>query len=644
MAGVERNGSVWQIRDDALSVRFDTQTLSWNMVLGKGRPWEMSLDEGGDLTIQTATGTRLVSLASAAVKEAAEYRSGELCGIRVFLRGFGDVDVSLALIVGIDIVSHDVVARLVPISDPGRALGEMYFPRAFRLDATGHGAWHVFPSMQGMLLPPDWPEKIDWATRGQMWTRAMYMPWWGALRPGQGYMGIIDTPYDSGLEINHPAGGPTLACPKWYTSLGSLRYPRQVRYTLFGDITHNEMVERYRAYSREVGRLKTLETKAKEVPNVERLRGVTVTAGMTMSHVQPDSYYYSKDNPEANHRMKPFAETAKGLDRFASVYPTDRVLFHLDGWVKRGYDNLHPDILPPCPEAGGWDGFKQVADTCKKHGWLFATHDNYIDFYQDAETYSDDLALQTGEDGTIPKKTWWNGGAQAFLCSKNAVGYVRRNYNEILAHDVPLTSTYIDVFAIMELYECYHPDHPMTREEDARNRAKCFEYVRSRGIPVSSEEPVDWAVPYIEFCYWAPISHGGEAVKNRINGVSLPLFSQTYHDCIVVPWGTYTEGNTSVEDHFLYALAYGGVALVNTPDREGDFPKGELERAKILADLHLETGFSVMKRHDLLEPDGSRRLTTFEGGEEVEVDFTNGRFRIGGVKGMPDTWQDVPKG
>ena len=37
------------------------------------------------------------------------------------------------------------------------------------------------------------------------------------------------------------------------------------------------------------------------------------------------------------------ALAAKG---FANAY------VHLDGWGLRGYDNLHPDILPPCPDAG----------------------------------------------------------------------------------------------------------------------------------------------------------------------------------------------------------------------------------------------------------------------------------------------------
>ena len=31
----------------------------------------------------------------------------------------------------------------------------------------------------------------------------------------------------------------------------------------------------------------------------------------------------------------------------------DNVLFTMGGWIHRGYDNQHPDILPAAPECGG---------------------------------------------------------------------------------------------------------------------------------------------------------------------------------------------------------------------------------------------------------------------------------------------------
>ena len=643
MSEVTSKGDRWSIRSGDVGVSFDAKRLSFDMRLGGGGTWHMTKDDSHDLAIRTAEGEKWVSLTSAGHIEAREYRSGELHGVRVQIGAPGGADASLAVIVAIDVVSEEVVTRVIPVDGPTGALGEVHYPRAFELEAgPGDFVGHVMPGIQGFLLPPDWPEEIDWDSKGQTWTRSTYMPWWGAARPGGGYMGIIETPHDSAMEISHPAGGPTHVCPKWYTSMGSLRYPRQVRYKLFGSCDHNDMTAHYRKYSISIGRLKTLEAKATEVTHVEKLRGATIGAGMTMMNIQPDSHYYDPEHPEKNRRVKPFAETVKGLHYFAKVYPSDRVIFHLDGWGKRGYDNLHPDVLPPCPDAGGWEGFKAVGDACAEHGWLFATHDNYIDFYEDAETYDDDLAVQSLPDGTIPKKAWWWGGAQSFLCAKNALGYVRRNYDSILDHGVKLNATYIDVFAIMELFECYHPDHPSSREEDMKARAACFEYVRSRGIAVSSEEPVDWAVPYIEFCYWAPIAHGSEAVGKKPVGLSLPLYNQVYHDCVVTPWSYMGDAGSTADEMALHALSYGGVPLVNGPDRTTDFPKGQLERAKLIADVHLSNGFAAMDRHDVLEPDGSRRLTTFADGSEVEVDLRSARYRLKGIKGLSDGWQDLP--
>lgn len=173
-------------------------------------------------------------------------------------------------------------------------------------------------------------------------------------------------------------------------------------------------------------------------------------------------------------------------------------------------------------------------------------------------------------------------------------------------------------------------------------RAACFEYVRSRGVAMSSEEPVDWAVPYIEFCYWAPMEHGGEAVGRKPLGLSLPLYNQVYHDCMVTPFRIYGDEGSTADEMALYTLSYGGVPLVNGADRTTAFPKGELERAKFAADVHRSNGFAAMERHELLEADGSRRLTKFADGSEVEVDLSAGRYRLKGIRGAKDGWASLP--
>ena len=58
----------------------------------------------------------------------------------------------------------------------------------------------------------------------------------------------------------------------------------------------------------------------------------------------------------------------------------DKLYLHLDGWAEPGYDNNHPDYLPACTEAGGWEGMKELSDTMKELGFMFGIHDQYRDF------------------------------------------------------------------------------------------------------------------------------------------------------------------------------------------------------------------------------------------------------------------------
>lgn len=645
MSAVTEANGIWTITAAGSTVCFDSGSFDFSMQRSGGRPWRMERDDSRDLTLRHGDTTTNVSLASAARREVREYATGSLRGIRVELRGFEasgrSFDVTIAIIVAIDILNGDVVTRIVPVSDDEKSLREMQYPRAFTLDAVGPGVYHVVPSRQGFLLPPDWPHPVDWMWIGLANTTGIYLPMWGAMRPGDSYVAILETPFDGGFQLDHPAGGPTRICTKWHPSLGSIRYARQIRFSLLEGSDYNDIIHRYREYVRADGRLKTLETKATEVPRVSELEGTTIATTHTLYHNQPDAHYYDPNNPERNHQLNPFADCAEGLQRFAKQYDSDRVVVHLDGWGSRGYDNLHPDIFPPCPEAGGWEGFKSVADVCDENGWLFATHDNYIDFYQDAASYTDDLAVWD-ENGDVPKKAWWAGGAQAFLCEQNALGYVQRNFEEILREGVKLTSTYIDVFSIVEPFECYHPDHPETREESIRARAACFNWVRSKGIVLSSEEPTDWSIPYIDFCYWAPLQQSKGLMRGELAGIPIPLFNGIYHDCIVTPWQLTQADEVSDVDQFLYALSFGGCPMVGNPDRKGAFPAGSLERAKILADVHRQTGFAPIERHELLVPDGSRRLTTFADGASVEIDLRKQQYRLEGLKRMKKKWCSVP--
>ena len=111
--------------------------------------------------------------------------------------------------------------------------------------------------------------------------------------------------------------------------------------------------------------------------------------------VQPDSFYYDKDHPEKNDSLVTFAQREKQM-RTLHGMGAGRLYMHLDGWAQPGYDNAHPDYLPACQEAGGWEGMKSLVDACHEQGDIFGTHDQYRDYYFTAQTFDANNAIQIG--------------------------------------------------------------------------------------------------------------------------------------------------------------------------------------------------------------------------------------------------------
>ena len=129
----------------------------------------------------------------------------------------------------------------------------------------------------------------------------------------------------------------------------------------------------------------------------------------------------------------------------------------------------------------------KVAEEC---GYLFGLHDQYRDYYVDGSRFTEARAVRAA-DGTHPRKSLWAGGPQTLLCAREAIADIRRNFTELIGRGVKLTGSYLDVYAVVPLDECYNIEHPMTREDCYRWRAAGLDYVRGLGLPISSEEPVD---------------------------------------------------------------------------------------------------------------------------------------------------------
>ncbi len=133
------------------------------------------------------------------------------------------------------------------------------------------------------------------------------------------------------------------------------------------------------------------------------------------------------------------------------------VVWH--NWQRHGYDYRLPDIYPANPHWGTHEEFCRLAAECRSAGVLFAPHDNYIDFYPDAEGFSYEKRIAFHRDGT-PVKAWLNEGrnARSYRYRADAVEpYLRRNL-KLIHEGVAPDAFFIDVWSSVRPYDYWTAD------------------------------------------------------------------------------------------------------------------------------------------------------------------------------------------
>lgn len=476
--------------------------------------------------------------------------------------------------------------------------------------------------MQGMLLPKEWPQRV-WLYDTISYGRGLYMPWWGHQKGDSAAMVILETPSDGGCHFSHPAGGPTRIGARWVHSLGKMSYPRRARLCFFRKGDYVTLAKRYRHYVIENGSFVSLNEKISRSPIVRRLIGSPVIHTGILTHIQPESSYYNKEDPKKNHYYVSFDKRAEQL-RALKKMGVNQAYVHLDGWGFRGYDNLHPDILPPSPEAGGWEGLRALAQTCDDLGYVFALHDQYRDYYLDAKSY-DQRHTVIRENGQRYYGSTWYGGKQSILCSCLAPGHVTKNYRSILNKNVKVRGAYLDVFAVVPPDECYNPEHPVTRKQCLQYRGDCFDFIRTQVGVVSSEEPADWAIPHLDLVHHAPFALNPNPGHGPAMGIPIPLFSLVYHDAVFIPWslGKGAWGIPEDDSGYLHGLAHAGLPYLSITPGEA-----ELERVRTMCRFNKRLALLEMTGHKFLDENYRRQRTIFADGTQVTIDLDKDTYTI----------------
>ena len=618
------------LQNAELLVTVHTDLASASVCLkGTDLGWVFEPNADGDLTVTHGQTRIAASLRDARSKRVRRIRTASDERVCVFYEGLpGHTGILLSYCLGpsgatlrveVEALPTGTASRVVETRSPGRL--------SWRGANPAHTVW---PNAAGMLLPNDYPAAI--APNGEHladrmgFNRSLYQPWWGAVGERGAYLAIADTPFDFAFDIRHPAGGPTTTRPVWMPSLGHLAYPRAIRYTFFERADHVALAKAYRAYAQSIGRWVSLDEKFDRSPQAKRLVGATIFPVMICRHV------VSADR--ATHQVTSFARRTEQIRRLKTL-GREKVYLHVDGWGFRGYDNRHPDIFPPCPEAGGWDGLIAMSQAAHEMGYLFGLHDQYRDYYLDGPLFTASRAIKTA-DGSLPQWSLWDGGPQTVLCAKESLANIRHNFAEMLGRGVMLTASYLDVFAIVPMDECFDPAHPMTREDCYRWRAAGLDHVRNLGIAISSEEPVDCFIPHLDFAHWADYPRTG-FMRGDYLGIPVPIHSLVYHDALLLP-AVFDYGATP-ENRARAFLE--GLARVEIPygSMEWDRPE-QFRNVDLMASLHQAWGTAELRNHRLLDAEGLVQEFEYPDGA-VTVDLRDLRYRIDGGPVATDGWESV---
>jgi uncharacterized protein DUF5696 len=640
---VSRANGKWTIAGRKQTVTFDEKTLSMTVEAGPVT-WSMAPSEDDDVLAKSAGEEFPLSLASAERITVTPYDTGYKTGVKVRLERFRnngllhrgrELDLTLVLTICLEGKAEDLVCEVVAVEREA-AVRKLDWPK--EIDTRGAN-YSALNHVRGNLLPCNWPKpyhpyqnvpsqdqeqfvKSDKSYVQSNLIETWSMSWWGFQKGNSALVVIVETPDDAAYKFDHPAGGPTVLGPRWLSSLGRLAYPRSVRMCFQPEGNYVTMAKRYRRHVIDNGQFVSLREKIVQAPLVANLVGAPRMGQRILKNFKPGSHRYKPDDPNHNYQVTSFDQRATEL-RALKAKGIEGAVVSLSAWPREGYDRQHPDVLPPAPAAGGWEGMKRWSEACKELGYIPILHDQYRDYYVDAPSWDPQFAAHEEDnvkdasafpgtrfggwkEGYIPFMDYWDGGKMSYLSERFALGHLVKNYQALLDHGIHVDGSYLDVFGYVPPTEDFNPEHPVTRADAMKARAACFKWARRNLGIVGTEDGADWVIPYVDYCTDA----------NAGTVIPAPLYMLVYHDAVMTPEG----GNGD----FLRCLLNGGYGSV-PQDVENE---RSMERMRTICALHQRVALLEMTNHEFLDKNYRQERTTFADGTTVTIDRDAGSYEI----------------
>lgn len=343
----------------------------------------------------------------------------------------------------------------------------------------------------------------------------------------------------------------------------------------------------------------------------------------------------------------------------AIAYGVTDSLFVKHVWQCWGYDVRLPDIWntesenPVLASLGEFKDLKALAELCHTHGIPFGLHDNYIDYYPDAEKFSYDY-ITFHANGT-PRRAWVNHGAQVlsyqwrpdlfhpFLMKNMELG---RRY-------LPTMDAYfVDVFSSMNVFDFWTRDGQFHPKAETRQCWKeCFETIGQelghprangsleKGITIS-EAGADFLIGSLDGadCQWMLLANQGGSWKMQVpaeNWSRSPWFAAVNHTNFSRHGAGYADRYNALRnrnmhgilsDDYISAEILGGLDLMVDAST---VLEGSVRKHYLAQHIRRQLADQEMVSVDFADNNIRRQCVTWSNGTKVYVNRGEGTWKVG---------------
>lgn len=276
-----------------------------------------------------------VPFSAAEQRSAVRWDCGTGSAARVRLGGFRTEKkrYALEILLQIEVLEQtgEVLFELIPLREAYSEVKKICWPQPLYVCGEERArGFTAMPMMQGMLIPDDCPDELHPFLSTRVCSTECVLPFWGSYRES-GFLAIIESYADACLDYHHLPYQPARLSVQWEHSMGTIGYRRTLRVQLFETCDHVRLAKAFRAWTRSVEGLVTLEEKAVRSEKVQQLIGsAVVNTPPVLFHCEPVSSYFNKTDPAKNHEIHSFDEIAAGVEKLRArarpgVFPHRRL-------------------------------------------------------------------------------------------------------------------------------------------------------------------------------------------------------------------------------------------------------------------------------------------------------------------------------